>query len=59
STPEGSYHVAIGETPTLSKVFFLQSRSPLRAPEGGGETIALPTDGAGAIFNRYLPVLRR
>ncbi len=59
SVSAGSYAVAIGRAPALTHVFFLQSRSPLRRPEGAGQTLALPTDLAELIFNRYLPLLRR
>ncbi len=55
----GSYAVQIGDAAAVTKAFFLQPVSELRRAEGGGTTIALPTDVAGELTTIYLPILRQ
>jgi hypothetical protein len=55
----GAYTVQIGDSPPVSKVFFVQPVSDVRRAEGGGTTLALPAGSGRDLTTIYMPVIGR
>lgn len=56
---DGAYVIGVGNPPSATVFFLLQTRAELHPAEGGGVTFALPAGIGQPVFDRYMPLIRR